>query len=218
VGQAGNARGDCAAAPGLEEPLPAGQWGNGRLWGLRLSLMLRPQGMRDFFETVEVRQSIRAYQARPLEPGQLEQILRAVQRAPSAGNLQAFEVVVVRDPVTIRALAVLCYNQMFIAQAPVVLVFCADPARSAARYGAKGEALYSVQDATIAAAYAELAVAALGLGTCWIGAFDEEELARRLKLRPGLRPVALFPIGWPAEQPQRTSRRPLEEMVHEYRP
>ncbi|MCX7865826.1 MAG: nitroreductase family protein [Limisphaera sp.] len=174
--------------------------------------------MKDFFATVETRQSVRAYQPRPLAPEQLEKILQAAQRAPSAGNLQAYEIVVVKDPPTIRALAALCYNQMFIAQAPVVLVFCADPARSAAKYGAKGETLYSIQDATIAAAYAELAVAALGLATCWVGAFDEAELARRLKLRPGLRPVALFPIGWPAEQPARTPRRPRAEVVHEFEP
>lgn len=181
-------------------------------------LMISVHTMRTFFDAVEARQSIRSYQPRPLEPDQLEKILQTAQRAPSAGNLQAYEIVVVKDPPTIRALAALCYNQMFIAQAPVVLVFCADPARSAARYGVKGETLYSLQDATIAAAYAELAVSALGLATCWIGAFDETELARRLKLRAGLRPVALFPIGWPAEQPPRTPRRPRDEVVHEYLP
>ncbi|NGO39500.1 nitroreductase [Limisphaera ngatamarikiensis] len=174
--------------------------------------------MKDFFALVEDRRSVRAFEARPVEPGLVERVLRAAQRAPSAGNLQAYEVVVVRDPQTIRSLAALCYNQTFIAQAPVVLVFCADPARSAVKYGAKGESLYALQDATIAAAYAELAVAALGLATCWVGAFDESELARRLKLRPGLRPIALFPVGWPAEQPARTPRRPFEEVVHEYQP
>lgn len=174
--------------------------------------------MKDFFELVEQRRSVRAYQARPVEPAELQRVLQAAQRAPSAGNLQAYEIVVVQDPATIRDLARLCYNQMFIAQAPVVLVFCADPARSAARYGSKGESLYALQDATIAAAYAELAVAALGLSTVWIGAFEEAELARRLRLRPGLRPVALFPVGWPAEDPPRTPRRPMEEVVHKYQP
>ncbi|WP_423430728.1 nitroreductase family protein [Limisphaera sp. 4302-co] len=174
--------------------------------------------MKDFFALIEARRSVRAFESRPVEPAWIEKILRAAQRAPSAGNLQAYEVVIVRHPETIRALAGLCYNQSFIAQAPVVLVFCADPARSSAKYGPKGETLYAVQDATIAAAYAELAVAALGLATCWVGAFDEAELIRRLHLRPGLRPIAVFPVGWPAEQPPRTPRRPYEEVVHEYRP
>ncbi|MCS7091555.1 MAG: nitroreductase family protein [Verrucomicrobiota bacterium] len=174
--------------------------------------------MKEFFEVLEHRRSIRAYQNRPLEPGQLDRILQAAQRAPSAGNLQAYEIVVVQDAATLHDLARLCYNQMFIAQAAAGLVFCADPARSANRYGPKGETLYAVQDATLAAAYAELAVAALGLATCWIGAFDEVELARRLKLRAELRPVALLPIGWPAEDPPRTPRRPAQEVVHVYRP
>jgi len=171
----------------------------------------------DFFETVHARQSVRAYQPKPVEPKQLEAILNAANQSPSAGNVQGYEILVVRDAATIRSLAKTAFNQMFIAQAPIVLVFCADPARSGAKYGGTGERLYCVQDATIATAYAQLAATALGLVTCWIGAFPEADVAKLLGLRAGLRPVAMLPAGWPAETPARTSRRALNDLVHEHK-
>jgi len=172
----------------------------------------------DFFETIHARQSVRAYQAKAIAPEQLETILSAANQSPSAGNLQAYEIVIVRDAATIRALTKASYNQDFMAQAPVVLVFCADPARSGAKYGAMGEQLYSVQDATVAVAYAQLAATAQGLATCWIGAFREPQVAKLLHLRAGLRPIALLPVGWPAETPPRTPRRELSDLAREYLP
>lgn len=170
----------------------------------------------DFFETVHARQSVRAYQAKPVEAKQLEAILSAANQSPSAGNVQGYEILVVRDASTIQALAKACFNQSFITQASIVLVFCADPVRSGAKYGASGERLFCVQDATIATAYAQLAATALGLATCWIGAFKEEDIAKLLGLRAGLRPVALLPVGWPAETPPRTPRRTLNDIVREH--
>jgi len=172
----------------------------------------------DFFQTVHARQSVRAYQAKPIEARQIQKILSAANQSPSAGNLQAYEIVIVRDAATIRALTQACYNQDFMAQAPVVLAFCADPARSAAKYGRAGEELYSLQDATIAVTYAQLAATALGLATCWIGAFREQEVVKVLHLRAGLRPIALLPVAWPAETPPRTPRRELSDLVREHLP
>lgn len=167
-------------------------------------------------EAIYARQSVRAYQDRSLEPEQLEAILAAANQSPSAGNVQAYEIVLLRDHGQISALAGHTFNQAFLAQAPVVLVFCADPARSGAKYGAAGEQLFCVQDATIATAYAQLAATALGLATCWIGAFEEQRVADFLGLRAGLRPVAILPIGWPAETPPRLPRRELGELVQEF--
>ncbi len=172
--------------------------------------------MRDFFETIRLRRSVRAFRSEVVEPKHLNAILEAANLAPSAGNLQGYEIHLVRAAATRRALARACLEQMFLAQAPVVLVFCADAARSGAKYGRRGEELYSVQDATIAAAHAQLAAAALGLGTCWVGAFDEAEVARILGLRSGLRPVAILPVGWPAESPPPTPRRTLSDLVREH--
>jgi nitroreductase len=180
--------------------------------------ILAAEKSMDFFQTMHARQSVRAYQAKPVEAEQLQTILQAANQSPSAGNLQAYEIIVVRDAPTMRRLARASYNQDFLAQAPVVLVFCAEPARSGAKYGATGEALYSVQDATVAVAYAQLAATALGLATCWIGAFRPEEVVRILHLRAGLRPIALLPVGWPGESPPRTSRRELSDLAREHRP
>jgi len=167
----------------------------------------------NLLEAIQTRQSIRAYQPQEIEAEKLDAILNAMVQAPSAGNLQAYEVHVFRDPQTKQALVRAALDQKFLAQAPVVLVFCAHPVR-AAKYGRRGEQLYCVQDATIAAAYAQLAATALGLATCWVGAFDEEAVARAAALPAGERPVAILPIGYAAETPTRTSRRKLNELVH----
>ncbi len=168
----------------------------------------------DLFEVIARRRSIRAFQGRPVEPEKLQAILEAARQAPSAGNLQAYVIYQVTDPACRRALAQAA-DQEFVAQAPVVLVFCAHPARSAVKYGQRGERLYALQDATIAAAYAQLAAAALGLGSVWVGAFADAAVARALDLPAGLWPVALLPIGYPAEAPTPPTRRPLAEIVRQ---
>jgi nitroreductase len=81
-----------------------------------------------------------------------------------------------------------------------VLVFCAAPDR-AAKYGERGRTLYALQDATIAVVHAQLTATALGLATCWVGAFDEAAVVQSLQLPSGLRPVVLLPVGYPAEAP-----------------
>jgi len=166
------------------------------------------------FEAIEARRSVRAYQPRAISTEELETVLSAANQAPSAGNLQAYEIYVTRDSGVKRALAKAAWNQDFLAQAPVVLIFCTHPARSATRYGERGEQLYCLQDASIAVAYAQLAATALGFATCWIGAFDDEEVARAIDLSPGQHPVAILPIGRPAESPQPTPRRSLRDLVH----
>ena len=178
--------------------------------------MLADPGM-NVFEAIRQRQSIRTFQGREIEPEKLQAVLTALNQAPSAGNLQAYQVWLVRDRALREALVRAALEQEFIAQAPVVLVFCAAPAR-AAKYGARGETLYALQDATVAAAYAQLAALALGLGTCWVGAFSEEQVSQALRLPGDQRPVALLPIGYPAENTRRTARRPLEELVREVPP
>jgi len=170
----------------------------------------------DFFELVVQRHSIRAYRPTPIEEEKLIRILETANRAPSAGNLQAYEIVVVRSQETKRALAAAALNQTFLAQAPVVLVFFANKSRSAAKYGRRGSELYALQDATIACAYAQLAATALGLATVWVGAFDDESVSQILHAPSDWRPAAILPIGYPAERPEPTPRRPLSSLVHEF--
>jgi len=165
-------------------------------------------------ETIASRQSVRAYQDRPIEEEQLISVLAAANRAPSAGNLQAYEILIVRDADRKNRLVGAALNQEFLAQAPVVLVFCAHPARCA-KYGERGRRLYCIQDAAAAVSYAQLAATALGLATCWVGAFDDEKVARILDLPPDLQPVAMLPLGYAAETPQRAARRLLADLVRD---
>lgn len=169
----------------------------------------------NFFELIESRRSVRAYSPASIEPEKLRAILEAANRAPSAGNLQAYEIYLVRDAAVRRLLARAALDQFFLAQAPVALVFCAHARRSAERYGRRGAELYALQDATVACTFAMLAAAAQGLGTVWVGAFDEEAVRRAIGAPEGHRPVAILPVGYPAEQPQATPRRPLSDLVHE---
>jgi nitroreductase len=167
----------------------------------------------NFFDLIDARRSIRMFQPKPVEPEKLKPILEAANRAPSAGNLQAYIILVVRNPETKRALAHAALGQDFVAQAPVVLAFCARKDMSAIKYKRRGEQLYSLQDATIACCYAQLAATELGLGTVWVGAFDDDSVHRILKAEAGWQPVALLPIGYPAESPRPTRRLPLNELV-----
>lgn len=168
----------------------------------------------EFFKVLQERHSIRAFTERAIESEKLRALLEAANRAPSAGNLQAYEIYVVTRPVTLKALMRAAFEQKFVAQAPVVLVFCAHPARSARSYGERGATLYSVQDATSACAYAQLAATALGLGSVWVGAFDEDAVRQALGIGKELVPIALLPIGYAAEDPMITSRRDLDDLAH----
>jgi nitroreductase len=168
----------------------------------------------DYFEIVNERHSIRAYENKLVEPEKLQQILRAVNRAPSAGNLQAYELYLTCDEKCKSALVAAAYHQEFVAQAPLVLVFCAHADRSAVRYKERGIDLYCVQDATIACTFAMLAATALGLATVWVGAFDEDEVRQVIGAPSTHRPVAMLPIGYAAESPRLRRRRSLNDLVH----
>jgi Nitroreductase len=170
--------------------------------------------MWDFFETVRHRHSVRKYRTdMAVEPEKLHAILEMASAAPSAGDLQSYHIDVVTDPALRHSLVEAAAGQAFLAEAPVILVFSSHGERAAAKYGDRGRQLYALQDATIAATYAQLAAAAAGLGSTWVGQFDEAAITRQLKLGPGLQPIALLTIGYPAELPEPTPRRHLTEVV-----
>jgi nitroreductase len=168
----------------------------------------------DFFEVIRNRHSVRKYKNKPIEEEKMKKILETINSAPSAGDLQAYEIFLVKDLEKKRALAEAALNQDSIVEAPVVLVFCAHPSRSSWRYGNRGEKLYSLQDATIAASYAQLAATALGLASVWIGSFYEDRVLKVIGNPKGVVPVAIIPIGYPAEEPYTTPRRKLKDLVH----
>ena len=168
----------------------------------------------EFEALIEARRSVRGFTDQVVESEKLHAILRATSLAPSAGNLQAYEVYHVTLP-KVRAALARAANQSFIAQAPMCLVFVTNPGRSARKYGVRGHELYALQDATIAATYAMLAIADLGLATVWVGAFDDDQVASAIGAPGDWRPVAILPIGYGSEAPGPVERRPLSEIVHE---
>jgi len=169
----------------------------------------------DFFKTVEDRRSMRKYAGTPVEEEKLHKILETANKAPSAGNLQGYEIYVVRKLEQRQALVKAAWDQEFLAEAPVVLVFCTDPARSEVKYGERGATLYSIQDATIACAYSQLAAKAQGLDTVWVGAFDEAAVSKILNIPASLRPVVMLPVGYAGRVPSVRPRRELRDLIHE---
>ncbi len=169
----------------------------------------------EFMTLIEERHSVRAYTDEAVTPDVIEKILHAANRAPSAGDLQAYSIVVARTAAIRQALAKAAVEQQFVGTAPVVLVFIAEPARSAEKYGHRGETLYALQDATIACAYAQLAAHDLGLAACWVGAFRRRDVQEVVGASEEQMAVALLPIGYAAEVPNVTPRRSLAELARE---
>ena len=165
-------------------------------------------------EAIRTRRSIRRYTDEEVGPETVRELLDAARWAPSAGNLQPWEFVVVRRPELKEALARAALGQMFVAEAPVVVVVCADQMRSASIYGERGSSLYCLQDTAAATQNLLLAAHDRGLGACWVGAFREREVGCLIGVPPGIRPVAIIPIGHPAERPRPPARRSLRDIIH----
>jgi len=168
----------------------------------------------DVLEAIKSRRSIRAFKSEDVPPEIVEKLIDAARWAPSAGNIQPWEFIIVRNPETKRRLVEAALGQTFIEEAPVVIVVCADEFRSSQGYGARGRTLYCLQDTAAATQNIHLAAHSLGLSTCWVGAFNEEEARKTLKIPLGMRPVAIIPVGYPAEAPPPRSRRPISQIVH----
>ena len=177
----------------------------------------------EFFEVLSTRRSIRKYQERPVEEEKLHTVLEAVRTSPSWANQQCWRIVVVRDAVAKQGISELSYLESYfatkgyksnpamkaLAQAPVVLVLCAEPAQSG---GIRGQDYY-LADCGIAAQSLMLAARAQGLGTVFVGIFQEEPLRDLLGIPETIRVVGLFPLGYPAEEKKEgPKRKPIQEV------
>lgn len=165
--------------------------------------------MKDLFEAIRERRSERHFKPDPVPDDTVRRIVDCGLKAPSAGNMQPWQFLIVKRPELRADLSKAAFGQKFVEDAPVVIVVLADPGRSAGRYGNRGSDLYCIQDTAAAVQNMLLAVVAFGLGACWVGAFDEAAASRALELPEHLRPVAMIPIGYPKERP--TPRRPRPE-------
>ncbi len=168
----------------------------------------------EFFDFLANRSSVREYSAEEVTPGQIRYILACATTAPSAGNLEAWDVVVVLDEEVKNALSRAAFDQPQVEHAAVLFVICANYIRSMSRYGERG-ILYAVQDATIACTYMMLASHAERLASCWVGAMDEGEIREILGLPPHIRPVSILCVGKGQSPPILTDRMAIEEHVHQ---
>ncbi|NWF86880.1 nitroreductase family protein [Candidatus Bathyarchaeota archaeon] len=168
----------------------------------------------DVFETIEKRRSIRKFKRDPIADGDLKRILEAGRLAPSGGNRQPWYFIIVNDAKTKSALSKAANNQNFIADADTVIVTLGDSGTTPTKlsYKLSSTRIPHLQDPMIAVEHMILAATALGYGTCWIGAFNEDEVKKILKIPEGLSVVALFPVGVPDEQPTPRPRKAFREI------
>jgi len=165
----------------------------------------------EFYDVIKTRRSVRSYKPDPIPDDVLKRVLDAARIAPSGSNRQPWKFIVVRDEETKRKLVSACHNQSWMAEAPVIIVACALPSEAWVR--SDGEEYWKV-DVAIAMQDLILEAWELGLGTCWIGSFREEEVKRILGIPDEVRVVALTPLGYPAEEKGPVTRRkPLEEIA-----
>jgi len=164
----------------------------------------------DVFDAIRTRRSIRKYLNKPIEQEKLSKILEAARLSPSAANRQPWKFIVVTDPKVKEELRA-AYDRDWFVSAPVIIVACALPGEAWVR--SDGEEYWKV-DLAIAMQDLILEAWEQGLGTCWIGAFREEEVKRILGIPDEVRVVALTPLGYPAEEKGPvTQRKPLKEII-----
>jgi len=156
---------------------------------------------KDLLKVIYGRRSIRKYERKPMPDEVLKLILEAGRLAPSARNRQPWYFVVVRKPELKKKLIFSSWNS-FIEDASAVIVGCGDAREK-----------WAVVDVSIALQNMVIAAEALGLGSCWIGHFVEEEVKRALKIPDHLKVVAMITIGYPAEKPEQPPKKSLEEIV-----
>jgi len=168
----------------------------------------------ELLEAIKGRRSIRAFKPDKIPPEVIKKLVDSARWAPSAGNLQPWEFIVVTEEEKKQDLAKAALGQQFIAEASAVIVVCANVWRSGAVYGLRGETLYCIQDTAAATQNILLTAYAMGYGTCWVGAFNEEAVRAIVNVPRKVRPVALIPVGKPREKPAPPPRRAVDEILY----
>jgi nitroreductase len=165
-------------------------------------------------EIIKKRRSVRKFEEKEIPKEILEELKEAIIWAPSAGNLQSRKFYFVFNEEIKRKLAVAALNQDFIAKAPLVVVGCCD-LEKISWYGERGKNLYTICDVSASIENLMLLATEKGLGTCWVGAFDEGEVSKILNLPKNLRPIAIIPVGFSAEKPSPPERVSKNEVIKE---
>ena len=168
----------------------------------------------DILEAIKGRRSIRTYKKQDVPNAVIEKLINLACFAPSAGNMQPWEFIIVRKIEIKKNLAKCAFNQTFLNEAPILIIVCANESRSSQRYGNRGKSLYCIQDTAAAIQNILLAAHSFGLSTCWVGAFNENIAKEILNIPLKIRPVAIITIGYGAETPSPRSTIPISQTVH----
>lgn len=174
-----------------------------------------PELDTDIFHVMALRRSTRKFDSRPVEQWKIDRLLAVADTAPTAGNFQGFEIFLVNDPKVKEKLVEAANNQPYV-NTSVVLVFCMNPLRVKMDFPPHILEKFSLQDATLAAAYSQLAASALGLSSIWIGMIDEEKVKEAIGT--DLRPSSLLCIGYPKQRRPPKSRRKLKDLIRVIEP
>jgi nitroreductase len=166
------------------------------------------------FDAISKIRIVRKFQKKDVDDNIVGLLLHSATHALSAGNLQEWEFIVVKDEDVKKKLASAALKLEHVYTAPIDIVVCADIAKAALKYGKRGEVVYAVEDAAQAAILLIVAANALGLGTDLVRAFDEEEIKGILNLPDNIRPIAIIPIGYPAEEGEVNIKIPFENITH----
>ena len=167
----------------------------------------------DALDAIKLRRSIRKYKPIPVEWEKVSLILEAGKSAPTAGNLQNFKFIAVTKKDVIKQVSEACINQLWMSTAPVMIVVVAEPSKAVEFYGVRGERLYTVQNCATAAENMLIAATSLGLGSCWVGAFDENRLKEALDIPKTARPQCVITLGYAAEVVPEPMHYPLVNQV-----
>ena len=165
------------------------------------------------FECIQSRRTIRKFLDKPLEWDKVMDILGAGRLAPSAGNQQNWKFVVIREKVNKKKISQACFDQDWMIGAAVHIVVIGEPEKAETTYGARGARLYTIQNCASAITNMLLAAHDLGIGACWVGAFDEELIRRTINLPPTVTPQAVIPLGYPGEKPTRPAKSRIEHIT-----
>jgi nitroreductase len=163
----------------------------------------------EFLELVKKRYSVRAYKSKPIEYDKLQKVLEAARLAPTADNRQPFQLIIIQTQGREEELLRI-YDKPWFVEAPLIICACGIPSKGWIRQDGNN---YCDVDVTIAIDHLILAATDLGLGTCWVGAFNPEEARKVLKLTDDVEPIAFTPLGYPDDQPRDIIRKPIEELV-----
>lgn len=163
----------------------------------------------DVLSAIQGRRSIRKYSSKPVEEEKLLKVLEAARLSPSAKNLQEWRFIVVKDLELREKLTNEAIKQPFVGEAPIILVCCGTEANGIMKCG---QPRYTV-DLSIATAYMILEAYEQGLGTCWLGSFDENKVKEILDIPEDVRVVSITPLGYPSESPAQRPRKELNEIV-----